>query len=114
MPRRHVALLLLAVFLGAGTTLPGPDALLHHWGGSAVDYPTHVEAAGGCASHAEQCTLGRTATGASAALVAAPILRAAPPAAAAAVYPGLLRAGHADLGRLPPSRAPPAIAAGSA
>lgn len=114
MPRRQVALLLLAVFLGAGTTLPGPDALLHHGGGTAADYPRHIEPAGGCASHAEQCTLGRAATGASAALPAATVIRAAPPASAAAASAALFRAGHADAGRLPHSRAPPAPAAGNA
>lgn len=74
--RRLIALLLLALFLGAGTTLPGPDALLYHWSGAGVEQPrTHIEAAGGCASHLESCTLGRAATGADAVLAADPIVR---------------------------------------
>jgi len=61
---RAKALLLLAVFLGAVTSFPSLDALLHH-GREADSFGnfTHVEPAGGCPSHAGHCTLGRTAPG---------------------------------------------------
>nr|MBA3259495.1 hypothetical protein [Gemmatimonadales bacterium] len=78
MPRRLVAFFLLAVFLGSGTTVPGPDALLHHWSGTSEEHRSHVEPAGGCTGHTEQCTLGRTATGAAAALALSPALRVEP------------------------------------
>ena len=74
--RRLTAFLLLAVFLGAGTTLPGPDALLYHWGRPDPEqHRTHVEAAGGCGSHLEGCSLGRAATGAEAVTAAGPLVR---------------------------------------
>jgi hypothetical protein len=111
MPRRLVAWLLLSVFLGAGTTLPGPDALLHRWTRQADEHRTHLEPAGGCGAHAEKCTLGRTATGAGATLVQAPILRTQlfdSPARAVTQSADIV---PADLGAKPPSRAPPAFAA---
>ena len=60
---RAKALLLLTVFLSAGTSLPSLDALAFHHDGSGERSRTHVEPAGGCHSHADQCTLGRTASG---------------------------------------------------
>lgn len=58
------ALLLLAVFFGAGTTLPSLDALLYHVRGPDLEGSrTHLEPAGPCPSHAAHCTLGRTAPG---------------------------------------------------
>jgi hypothetical protein len=108
MQRRLVAFLLLTVFLGAGTTLPGPDALLHHWLGSAEQQRSHVEPAGGCGSHAEQCTLGRTATGAGAVVADAPVLRStADGPAPEALLPDLPLVA-ADRSSLPQPRAPPA------
>lgn len=74
--RRLTCLFLLAVFLGAGTSLPGPDALLHHWEKAGAEQSQiHVESAGGCASHVESCSLGRAATGAGAALAAGLVVR---------------------------------------
>ena len=65
---RAKAFLLLAVFLSAGTSLPGPDALLYHHGAAELDRSSsHIEPAGGCLDHAEHCVLGRTATGSGAA-----------------------------------------------
>ncbi|MDQ3426482.1 MAG: hypothetical protein M3477_01500, partial [Gemmatimonadota bacterium] len=61
---RAKALLLLAVFLGGGTSFPGLDALLHHGrDADSFGHLTHVEPAGGCPTHAGHCTLGRTAPG---------------------------------------------------
>jgi hypothetical protein len=66
MPARLIrakAALLLAVFLSAGTSLPGLDSLLFHQGaGEPQRSQIHVEPAGGCLHHAEHCVLGRTAT----------------------------------------------------
>ena len=106
--RRSAAVFLLAVFIGAGTALPGPDALLHHWGGpDAADHRPHVEPAGGCAAHAESCTLGRTATGAGATLAHAPTVRLQPGGGAAAELPPAHPHPAAHAGALPQSRAPP-------
>ena len=58
------ALLLLALFLGAGSSLPSLDAVLYHMHGTerfAGD--THLDPAGGCGGHADHCTLGRTSPG---------------------------------------------------
>ena len=110
--RRFTALLLLAVFLGAGTTLPGPDALLFHWGKAGAEQPrTHIEAAGGCASHLESCTLGRTATGSGASLPAGLIVRMLQDDAALD-QPGHSRTPYAaDRGTTSQPRAPPAAVA---
>lgn len=110
MPRRLAALLLLATFLGAGTTLPGPDALFHHWSGQPESHRTHVEPAGGCTSHTEQCTLGRSATGASAELALAPAVRAAAVERRPTSVAPVIRILAADRGTIPQPRAPPAPA----
>ena len=58
------AFLLLALFLGAGTSLPSLDAMLYHRHGAerhAGD--THLDPPGGCGGHADHCTLGRTPPG---------------------------------------------------
>lgn len=105
------ALFLLLVFLGAGTTLPGPDALLHHWDRpNPAEQGVHVEPAGGCASHAGHCALGRAATGAGAAVAYGPEVRTRTPdgTAAVAVVTVVVRA--ALRGITPPTRAPPHIA----
>ena len=101
------AILLLAVFLSAGTSLPSLDALAFHQDSGAADKArTHVEQAGGCLSHAGHCSLG-SAPGSSAGLTEHRELRldgtAGPsrlvhpaPAPASAVSPGI-----------PQPRAPP-------
>ena len=66
--RRAKAFLLLAVFLSAGTSLPGLDALLYHHGGEVDRSQSHIEPAGGCLDHAGHCVLGRTASGSGAAV----------------------------------------------
>jgi hypothetical protein len=110
MQRRLLAWLLLTVFLGAGTSLPGPEVLLHHRGAPADQQHAHVEPAGGCGAHAEKCTLGRTAAGAGAAIVQSPVVRADLSAAPAPVITPSAEIVVADLGAIPQSRAPPAFA----
>ena len=106
--RRLVSLLLLAVFLGAGTTVPGPDALLYHWGDAGAEQSrAHIESAGGCGSHVEHCTLGRTAAGDAASLPTGLLVRVQQDDRALD-QPGLAPAPHAaDRGTLPQPRAPP-------
>jgi hypothetical protein len=58
------ALLLLALFLGAGTSLPSLDAVLYHrHGADRFAGDTHFDPAGGCGGHADHCTLARTPPG---------------------------------------------------
>ena len=106
--RRSIALLLFAVFLGAGTTLPGADALLFHSGDTGTaEHQPHIEPAGGCASHADDCTLGRTASGAGAELAHSALLRTEPvstlPAGPVLDLPPIAAA----RGGIPQPRAPP-------
>jgi hypothetical protein len=100
------AWLLLALFLSAGTSLPSPDALVNHR--HAELFRVHFDPAGGCAGHADHCTLGRTPPGSRAAAPVAFAARldfdsgvrqpATPTARPLDARPSLL----------PPSRAPPA------
>ncbi|HWN18807.1 MAG TPA: hypothetical protein VNO19_07815 [Gemmatimonadales bacterium] len=57
------AFLLLAVFLSAGTSLPSLDAVVYHSAAELDRSQSHVEPAGGCLSHSDHCSLGRTAPG---------------------------------------------------
>jgi hypothetical protein len=102
------AWLLLAVFFGAGTSLPGLDALLFHWHVADQHAAAHVEPAGGCSAHAEHCTLGRTPPGSRAFGVLAAALRLLP-ARGPDVHrlPGQFPPGTSTPS-LPHSRAPPA------
>lgn len=110
--RRSIALLLLAVFVGAGTTLPGADALLFHWGEpGTADHRGHIEPAGGCASHADDCTLGRTASGAGARLAHAAVVRVEPPAGASVEPNSSLLHRPVSRGAIPQPRAPPVTVA---
>jgi hypothetical protein len=78
---RARAILLLGVFLLAGSSLPSLDALVYHSGaGELPRSQAHVETAGGCLNHAEHCTLGRTAPGSGA------VGTASHPAQVASVY----------------------------
>jgi hypothetical protein len=103
------AWLLLALFLGAGTTLPSVDALLHHLHPDRFAGRVHVELPGGCGAHSDHCTLGRTPPGSRA-------------LASLAIVAKLTRGGGSDVtplpstpapraraALLPPSRAPPAL-----
>jgi hypothetical protein len=78
-----------------GTTLHGPDVLLHHWGAQAEQ---------------EKCTLGQTAAGAGAALVQSPVVRADVSGAPAPVITHPAEIVVTDLDAPPRSRAPPAFA----
>jgi hypothetical protein len=109
MPRRRIALPLLAIFLGAGTTLPGPDALLHHWT-AAEDSHAHVELPGACTAHTDHCTIGRTASGAGTSIATAPVLRIEPAGSAALILTAAPAIVVLDRGALPQPRAPPAPA----
>ena len=102
------ALLLLAVFLTAGTSLPSLDALaFHHDAAGEERSRTHIEPAGGCLSHTDACTLGRTASG-SGAVAAAPgeshLIADGPPGSPSSPR---LQPTCAFTGALPHSRAPP-------
>jgi hypothetical protein len=108
---RVKALLLLGVFLSAGTSLPSLDALAHHQDASESGKPrSHVEPAGGCLDHAGHCVLGRTAPGSSADV--SPTTEATVELAS---RPALLVTAQslfsADPSGLPNSRAPPVFLA---
>src|SRR4026208_993755 len=77
-PLRAKALLLLAVFLSAGTSLPSLDALVYHGGPHLERSQPHVEPAGGCLSHSDHCSLGRTASGSGAVAALAGVVRLEP------------------------------------
>jgi hypothetical protein len=58
LPRRFVAFLLLAAFVGGGFGLADLDALLYHSAGrSAPAEVPHFDLPGGCGAHAEHCVL---------------------------------------------------------
>lgn len=78
MAARVRAWLLLALFLGAGSSLPSPDALLFHMHPDPHSGRVHVEPLGGCTAHSEHCTLGRTPPGSRAAGALALVVRLAP------------------------------------
>ena len=106
MTHRLRAWLLLALFLSAGTSLPSADALLNHR--HPESFRVHFDPAGGCASHADHCTLARTPPGSRAAVpvafgVGVAFDRATPQTSAPTARPL-----DARTSLLPPSRAPPA------
>jgi hypothetical protein len=102
------AWLLLALFLSAGTSLPSPDALLHHLHPDPFAGRVHVEPAGGCTAHADHCTLGRTPPGSRAAAPVPFVAHLARDDRADAILlpPAPHLGARANL--LPASRAPPA------
>ena len=105
---RVKAFLLLAIFLAAGTSLPSLDALAYHGESEeTARSQTHVEPAGGCLSHIDNCTLGRGAPGSGAGLTGCCELRLVDtpviPHHAVHVLPPLA----ADLFGIPQPRAPP-------
>jgi hypothetical protein len=104
---RRRAWLLLALFLGAGTSLPSADALLHHLHAHPMAGRVHVEPLGGCTAHADHCTLGRTPPG-SRALAPLPLLpRVVHDEVARRPVQSGARLASAPRPFLPPSRAPP-------
>ena len=106
MAARVRAWLLLALFLSAGTSLPGADALLHHR--HAESFRVHYDPAGGCSEHADHCTLGRTPPGSSAVGPVAPVVRVVLDHRGHDVLLPAARPLDARISLLPPSRAPPA------
>jgi hypothetical protein len=107
MTHRLRAWLLLVLFLGAGTSLPGADALFNHR--HAESFRVHFDPAGGCASHADHCTLGRMPPGSSSAVPVGFAARLALAAQAAHTAAPAARPLQARRSLLPPSRAPPAL-----
>src|SRR5688500_7977250 len=103
---RAKALLLLALFLSAGTSLPSLDALAFHHDGSGERSRTHVEPAGGCLSHADHCSLGRGATGTGSALTISRELRL-PHAVTVQIHSPPVDPGSAVILGIPQPRAPP-------
>jgi hypothetical protein len=106
MTQRVRAWLLLALFLSAGTSLPSPDALVNHR--QAELFRVHFDPAGGCAGHADHCTLGRTPPGSRA---AAPVAFAARLDFDGGAHHSAIPAARPRDARpslLPASRAPPA------
>jgi hypothetical protein len=104
------ALLLLTVFLSAGTSLPSLDALAHHGiDKSSERSRTHVEPAGGCLSHADGCSLGRTASGSGAVAAAEAESRLVPTSSPVTQHSSHIQPVCADPGALHHSRAPPTL-----
>ena len=106
---RVQSLLLLLVFLAAGTSLPSLDGLLFHGAGHPERSQTHLEPAGGCLDHAEHCVLGRTATGAGAIGTPSSEVMVGPGSGSALqlLPTSLCRSYHR--GVIPQPRAPPAL-----
>jgi hypothetical protein len=102
------AWLLLALFLGAGTSLPSLDALLFHLHPDPLASRVHVEPAGGCTAHAEHCTLGRTPPGSRAVASLAFAAELAPDIWPTPVRLPTAPALDARVASLPRPRAPPA------
>ena len=100
--------LLLTLFLSAGTSLPSLDALLFHLHPDPTAGRVHVEPAGGCTSHSERCTLGRTPPGSRAVAPLAIVARFARDSRRAPSPPPPAPALDARAASLPRSRAPPA------
>jgi hypothetical protein len=105
--RRLRACLLLVLFLGAGTSLPGADALFHHW--RPESFRVHYDPAGGCTSHADHCTLARTPPGSASAAPAGITTRLGFDHWSDPIADRSARPIDARLSLLPPSRAPPGL-----
>jgi hypothetical protein len=100
---------LLLLFMSAGTSLPSLDALAFHQDGAGERSRTHVEPAGGCLSHADHCTLGRTASGSGAVAEPGGETRFEPVCCPAKPQVLHLLPTCADHSALPRSRAPPTL-----
>jgi len=102
------AFLLLAVFLSAGTSLPSLDALVYHQSATELDRSqSHVEPAGGCLSHTDHCSLGRSASGSGAVATLGGVTRLEPLSSPARLCARRLHPACADRGAIPQPRAPP-------
>jgi hypothetical protein len=106
-PLRAKALLLLAVFLSAGTSLPSLDALVYHGAAEIERSQPHVEPAGGCVSHSDHCSLGRTASGSGAVATLVGVVRLEPVSAPSQPCTPRHRPAVADRTGVPQPRAPP-------
>jgi hypothetical protein len=105
---RFRALLLLALFLGAGTSLPGLDAVLYHRHPDRRADEIHFDPAGGCGGHADHCTLSRTPPGSRSVLPRATVFRVITYEAVPSVPALVSRIIALSLRALPQPRAPPA------
>jgi hypothetical protein len=104
------ASLLLLIFLAAGTSLPSLDALAYHGNDAGSERSrTHIEPAGGCLSHADGCSLGRTASGSGAVAASEAETRLVPTGAPVTHHSAYTQPVCADPGALPRSRAPPTL-----
>jgi hypothetical protein len=108
MAARVRSWLLLALFLSAGTSLPSLDALLFHLHPDPTAGRVHVEPLGGCTSHSEHCTLGRTPPGSRAVAPLAIVTRLATDPPRNPGPPPPEPALDVRAASLPRSRAPPA------
>jgi hypothetical protein len=105
---RVKAFLLLAVFLLAGTSLPGLDALVYHHSIPGLDpSQSHVEPAGGCLSHSDHCSLGRSASGSGAVATVSSVSRFQPLSAPTHRCTARVQPTCADRSAIPQPRAPP-------
>jgi hypothetical protein len=108
---RARALLLFALFLCAGTSLPSLDAVLYHRHDvDKFDSGTHLDPVGGCGGHADHCTLGRTPPGSRSVLEFAVEIRLTHSTAVAPLLEPVSPAHVLSRGTLPQPRAPPAPA----
>ncbi len=112
--RSHVlrakAILLLAVFLSAGTSLPSLDALLYHNGGMELERSqSHIEPAGGCLSHSDHCSLGRSASGSGAVATLIGVVRLEPVSGPTQLFAPRVQPEFADRTGVPQPRAPPVL-----
>jgi len=106
--RRVKAFLLLAVFLSAGTSLPSLDALVYHHGPTVPERSqSHVEPTGGCLSHSDHCTLGRTASGSGAEATLSSVTRLEPVSSPSLPSARRIQPTCADRSAIPQPRAPP-------
>jgi len=105
---RAKAFLLLAVFLSAGTSLPGLDALLFHNGATELDRSqSHVEPAGGCLSHSGHCSLSRSASGSGAVATVSSVTRLEPESSPPHPCAPRVQPACTDRSAIPQPRAPP-------
>lgn len=105
---RAKAFLLLAVFLAAGTSLPSLDALAYHHGATDLERSqSHVEPAGGCLSHSDHCSLGRSASGSGAVATLGNVTRLEPVSSPSLPSVPRVQPSCADRSAIPQPRAPP-------
>jgi len=102
------AVLLLVVFLAAGTSLPSLDALAYHQDSAEPRRSQpHVEPAGGCLNHSDHCGLSRGAPGSGSGLTPNHELRLDTTGASPHPLLQALAPARADHHGIPQPRAPP-------